>query len=319
MPIEFKCSNCQNVLKVGDEHAGKSARCPSCKTVVSIPASSPEPAEAPSSVFPDAPTTDSSNNPFAGAAPSDGGGGGPFAGAANPYQTPKSTKLESRPIAGGTMAPRAASFEEIFSLSWKLFTQNLGLLVGTSVVVLMIGIAINLGAQFMQAMMIEMNFDPFALFAFSMMYSLGTGIIQTFFYIGQAKICLKLARGQHAEFSELFSGANKLLPVYIAGIIVGIIIGVGILLLIIPGIIAALMLWPYFYVITDDKGGIGDFLGLAYRIGTPNILTSLVLAVVTLALVVAGMLAVCVGIVFSVGLIAMMYSVAYLKMSGQLR
>ena len=37
MPIEISCSNCQAILRVADEHAGKSARCPQCSTVIPIP------------------------------------------------------------------------------------------------------------------------------------------------------------------------------------------------------------------------------------------------------------------------------------------
>ena len=37
MPIEIKCSNCQSLLRVADEHAGKSARCPQCSTIIPIP------------------------------------------------------------------------------------------------------------------------------------------------------------------------------------------------------------------------------------------------------------------------------------------
>ena len=37
MPIEITCSNCQAILRVAEEHAGKSARCPQCSTVVPIP------------------------------------------------------------------------------------------------------------------------------------------------------------------------------------------------------------------------------------------------------------------------------------------
>ena len=39
MAIEFHCSNqdCRKKLKVGDERAGKKARCPKCKTVSVVP------------------------------------------------------------------------------------------------------------------------------------------------------------------------------------------------------------------------------------------------------------------------------------------
>ena len=69
MPIEFQCNICQHVLKVGDEHAGKSARCPSCQQVVPIPF--PEVAAKP--------------------APGD-----PFQEQSNPYQTPAIDAYQER-------------------------------------------------------------------------------------------------------------------------------------------------------------------------------------------------------------------------------
>ena len=37
MAIEFNCGTCGSVLRVGDEHAGKQAKCPQCTNVNTIP------------------------------------------------------------------------------------------------------------------------------------------------------------------------------------------------------------------------------------------------------------------------------------------
>ena len=37
MPIEFQCSGCGKTLRVQDEHAGESAKCPECDTITLIP------------------------------------------------------------------------------------------------------------------------------------------------------------------------------------------------------------------------------------------------------------------------------------------
>jgi len=38
MPIEFRCSQCGQMLRVADASAGKGARCPGCKAVMTVPA-----------------------------------------------------------------------------------------------------------------------------------------------------------------------------------------------------------------------------------------------------------------------------------------
>jgi len=37
MPIEFRCSGCQRILRTPDESAGKQARCPECGTILEVP------------------------------------------------------------------------------------------------------------------------------------------------------------------------------------------------------------------------------------------------------------------------------------------
>jgi hypothetical protein len=41
MAIESTCQGCGKTLRVGDEHAGKNARCPHCQSIYIVPAASP--------------------------------------------------------------------------------------------------------------------------------------------------------------------------------------------------------------------------------------------------------------------------------------
>jgi hypothetical protein len=45
MSIETRCPGCGRTLQVGDEHAGKQARCPLCSEIYVVPANEPAPAE----------------------------------------------------------------------------------------------------------------------------------------------------------------------------------------------------------------------------------------------------------------------------------
>lgn len=40
MPIEFLCSRCGKTLRVGEDNAGKQARCPDCQNIMPVPATS---------------------------------------------------------------------------------------------------------------------------------------------------------------------------------------------------------------------------------------------------------------------------------------
>jgi DNA-directed RNA polymerase subunit RPC12/RpoP len=45
MTIRVKCPSCQQTLKAEDRHAGRTVRCPACRSPVTIPSPEPEPAE----------------------------------------------------------------------------------------------------------------------------------------------------------------------------------------------------------------------------------------------------------------------------------
>ena len=76
MSIEFRCSQCSQLLRVPDESAGKSARCPKCQALMTIPAASPSkapPSGAVTSYSPPLPSSPPAPptplppaNPFAG-------------------------------------------------------------------------------------------------------------------------------------------------------------------------------------------------------------------------------------------------------------
>lgn len=87
MPIEFRCHQCGKLLRVGDETAGKQAKCPSCGSIQAIPAASPAP-EMPSAP----PLARPASNPF-GAPPNAGFGGSPEFQSDNPYASPPSPML----------------------------------------------------------------------------------------------------------------------------------------------------------------------------------------------------------------------------------
>lgn len=98
MPIELTCTGCAQTLRVGDDHAGKKARCPKCGTISTVPSPggpvAPEPAAT--SPFDVGEGPKEPTNPFGDLPES----------SPNPYQSPGSpmgvrTPRYSRPHRGG--------------------------------------------------------------------------------------------------------------------------------------------------------------------------------------------------------------------------
>ena len=109
MAIEFSCSQCGKLLRVGDDAVGKKARCPSGGTVQAIPASSQ--AFQPPLQGAMAPT---------GSAPAE----------LNPYQAPASGpwnpphETAFGQVTPGPIQPSLIDAGDVISRTWAIFTSD---------------------------------------------------------------------------------------------------------------------------------------------------------------------------------------------------
>ncbi len=288
MAIEFSCVKCNNVLRVGDENAGKTAKCPACETLMQVPgASATQGTGSEEPVGPTKPQAGSS--PFSTPPP-------------NPYASPTSDFKEAKaPTTAVEIQPRFVDFSEIWNVAWRVWQENLGLLVGVTVVVVIIGVVVTGIAEQLGYAGSVLEF-----------------VVNVFLGIGETQICLKLARGQRAELADLFGGGPRFLQALVISILLAIAFTLGFLACIVPGVILALMWWPASVLVIDEKCDAMDSFGLAMRISNDNWGTSFVLMVVSILLVILGVLALCLGILLTAPLVSMLWAVAYLMMSGQL-
>ena len=106
MPVEFRCTQCNRLLRTQDETAGKKAKCPECGAILTIPAmgASPEATTPPAGPAPPLPTPPppgaAPDSPFGPIEPPASGSTSPFAAAVpppadlgeseNPYASPQS-------------------------------------------------------------------------------------------------------------------------------------------------------------------------------------------------------------------------------------
>lgn len=165
MPIEFRCTGCQKLLRTPDESAGKKARCTNCGAIVDVPlpgsSSGADASPAVPSVF---------ENPFAepGNAPASAAGPGssapPFGAPPgpqpswgdNPYAAPRSPE-QDQPIAAGSGGPlehRTVTLDELLKTTWYTFKPEFGMgillslvLMGLNMAASFIGTPINMAAQ----------------------------------------------------------------------------------------------------------------------------------------------------------------------------
>ena len=81
-----------------------------------------------------------------------------------------------------------------------------------------------------------------------------------------ALFMLKVARGQQAEFSDIFSGGPYLLSVFGAGFLFALMVGLGSVLCFVPGVFLALMFGEFYFGCAEEgfewlDGQAGDGIG----------------------------------------------------------
>lgn len=259
------------------------------------------------------------SSPFGPAAGGFGGSAGGFApqsGSPNPYASPQAINYQ-QPIQtpAGPITNVPVSVEQVFNYAWQIWQVNLGLLVGTTVMLFAIiyGLAIPIGIA--QAAL--ENDSPEAAALVGGIGNIVSNLIQMYLGIGQAQIALKLARRQPANFSDLFSGGEKFLYVFVASLLAGVVVLVSLITIVGP-IILALMFWPFYWLIVDGRAGIIESFSIGRMVADKNWGTVFVLALLNLGINLLGCMALCIGMLFSIPLGTMLFAVAYLMMSGQL-
>jgi len=214
MPIEFRCTQCNKLLRTADETAGKQAKCPECGTLLSIPdaPSGDAGAGAPPPPMPDA------GSPFGpGAAQPDAGSpfapGGPQPAAGfdpdNPYASPGEYAATGPPgvaEAPGVYAPTIIDIGDVLGRTWAIFKAEWGMCLLAVIVVWAISFAVNLACAFI----------PFVGGLISGLFGIWLGIGLTLFL-------MKTARGQEAELGDIFSGGPFFLNVFLFQLLIGVI------------------------------------------------------------------------------------------------
>lgn len=146
-----------------------------------------------------------------------------------------------------------------------------------------------------------------ALILIIVVFQIVSSLINLYLSLGMTRICLNLVEGKEATVPMLFGEAGKLLRAIGASIISFIIVFIGLLFLIFPGIYLAIRLSAVIPSIVDRNMGVMDAIHYSFKITKGNcaMLFLLWLAAVFLMIVAivitCGMGAIIVGPVFTLG------------------
>ncbi|WP_020528020.1 hypothetical protein [Flexithrix dorotheae] len=162
------------------------------------------------------------------------------------------------------------------SRAFEVFQRNAGGFIGFALVTL----AINIGLSFLP---IIGNF--------------ATTIVNAPLAIGWAIVTSKILREEPFEFGDFFKGFDLFSPLALGGFISGVLIGIGLILLLIPGIYLAVGYMWVSFIIYYGKQEFWPAMEFSRKIISKNWFSFLGLGVVILLLNAAG------AIVFGIGLL----------------
>jgi hypothetical protein len=346
MPIEFRCPQCQKLLRVGDDAAGKQAKCPACATLVAVPTLGPPPADEFTIEPPSPPPPPPTGSPFGTA------GTNPFASAPMPQRlAPASDNPYAAPLTGGEpvpgfVNPSTINVNGVFNVMWPVFKANMGMLIAVFFVEMIIVQAVNFGSMIPLLAVQAGAPDPVMIIGVSVFRAILLMIVSVWLNNGRDLFYIQTAKGLNPNFSVMFAGhpyllkrillsliwtAALLLIVMLPGLIVGVItnaitgdddaaMAAGFIVgtfLMIPMTWLGLVYFPAWFLVIDQPLGIFESLRVAKTISYGNRLSLFALSILFMLLAMAGYIACCIGILFTVPMVCMGAVVAYLQMTGQ--
>jgi uncharacterized membrane protein len=146
--------------------------------------------------------------------------------------------------------PNKFVISEALQFGWGTTKSNIGFFIGLLIVAGLIQYVPSIVAEIIEADAPDLSLI-IRIASFVLLMIIGLGII---------KICLRFCDGEKREFSDLFSCYPLFFKYLIGSILYGLIVVVGLILLIIPGIVWAIKFQFFDYLIIDKGLGPIDAL-----------------------------------------------------------
>jgi hypothetical protein len=263
----------------------------------------------------------------------------------NPYAPPKSTFEPERPLLAQSLSI-PFSIDSITSTAWSIFKENLGtsLWVVWSVMLVNFGLGLALNGL-MAGLQAAMPGDLMRIHAIYWTCYVVSLILQVWLGIGMTQCLFKIVRGEHVSFDQLFGGGRYILTVILGAIMYGLLFAatlavpavvagvgfvaiqnqapwglvaviIGFALVFFLAIYLAARLFQFYYLIIDRDAGILESIGLSWQITRGKAGTIILVYLLQMVLAVGGVLALCVGLIFTIPLSHLLMVVTYMAMVG---
>jgi uncharacterized membrane protein len=199
------------------------------------------------------------------------------------------------------------TISEVLNASWAALKSQIWILVGLFIGYMILYLVISL--LFVPAM---------ASITLSIIVNLFLCVISLIFALGYIKNLFQTLDGDEPQFSAYGQQARKIGTYFVAGLISGILMLIGLFLFIIPGVYIALRLQFYVALIVEEDAGIIESLQKSWDMTKDQVLPLLLLGLVMLGIVLVGFILLGVGVFVAYPLVMLMQCCVFRKLNSPL-
>jgi uncharacterized membrane protein len=235
----------------------------------------------------------------------------------NPYAPPGDFGvLPVPPVAPGGFGPQPWQPGEVLNYGWEVFKSQWPVL---TLAVFLPGIAVSIPAYvpivLLAAQVVEEgSAEYWLIYAVSQLVSMTIGL---FFQVGTIRIFVAAARGQQAELGTLFTGIDRFFSLLGMTIVSVLLIWIGLLLLVVPGIILALGLCLGQIYCVDARTGPIESLRASWDAMNGQKGKMFVFGLAGMLVGLVGLAACCIGMYPAMAVLWVAFATIYLRRSGR--
>lgn len=196
------------------------------------------------------------------------------------------------------------TISEVFSTSWKSLKEQIWVLVGLCIGYMILSMMLSMFVMPAQGSVVGSIIVNILLWIFS-------GI----FFLGYLKNIFQALDGEEPQFSAYGQQARKIVTYLLTSLLLSIIVMIGTVFLIIPGIYLALRLQYCLPCIVEENTGVIDSLKKSWNITQGHVLKLLLLALTMIGISLIGLILFGIGIFVAVPLIYTMYCYSFRKLN----
>jgi uncharacterized membrane protein len=202
------------------------------------------------------------------------------------------------------------SIESAFKDGWELFKSKFAFLLGLGAVVFLSSVAI----QYVETMLTDSMTPILALVVMAVAY-----VINTIISMGALYLIIQVARRKEVSYADVFTPANSVVQYVFATLLVGIIVVIGLILLIVPGILWAIKYTFVPYLVVDKGMTALQAMEASDKMTKDDKMSIFLFWIVSMIINVLGMIPLGLGLIITIPVSMLAYARMYDSMLAKLK